>query len=151
MADDFGVDAFRYFLLKEVPFGGDGDFSVKAFQARYNAELANALGNLLNRVLTLVEKNFVGRLAAGTGDLVPEDARPWIAEVGDGYNRLAFHDVLEKIDELYGTFAERHPIHSKTLSPTTNMKTILHASHLKYGSTNIYYVVGNLLFAISRE
>jgi hypothetical protein len=62
-----------------------------------------------------------------------------------------FHDVLEKIDELYGTFAERHPIHSKTLSPTTNMKTILHASHLKYGSTNIYYVVGNLLFGIYKS
>jgi hypothetical protein len=59
--------------------------------------------------------------------------------------------VLEKIDELYGTFAERHPIHSKTLSPTTNMKTILHASHLKYGSTNIYYVVGNLLFGIYKS
>ncbi len=54
MVEQFGADAFRYFLLREVPFGQDGDFSVAAFGSRYNAELANDLGNLLSRTLTML-------------------------------------------------------------------------------------------------
>lgn len=62
MVDKFGVDAFRYFLLFEVPFGLDGDFSKDAFAQRYNSYLANGLGNLLSRTLTLIERNFNGRI-----------------------------------------------------------------------------------------
>ena len=51
-----GADGFRYFLLREVPFGQDGDFSEEAFISRYNAELANDLGNLLNRSLVMIER-----------------------------------------------------------------------------------------------
>jgi methionyl-tRNA synthetase len=54
MVEQFGADAFRYFLLREVPFGQDGDFSLAAFGSRYNAELANDLGNLLSRTLTML-------------------------------------------------------------------------------------------------
>ena len=54
MVEQFGVDAFRYFLLREVPFGQDGDFSHAAFESRYNAELANDLGNLVSRSLTML-------------------------------------------------------------------------------------------------
>lgn len=54
MVEEFGADAFRYFLLREVPFGQDGDFSITAFSSRYNAELANDLGNLLSRTLTML-------------------------------------------------------------------------------------------------
>ncbi|MBL0058821.1 MAG: methionine--tRNA ligase [Elusimicrobia bacterium] len=99
VAEVYGVDAFRYFLLREVPFGGDGDFSLQALLGRYNSELANALGNLLNRVLTLVEKNFEGLLdgAAATRELVPENAGAWLAEFDDSLNRLAFHEALEKV------------------------------------------------------
>lgn len=55
-----GVDAYRYFLLREVPFGLDGDFSETALSARYQADLANNLGNLVNRTLTMLEKYFAG-------------------------------------------------------------------------------------------
>ncbi|MBI5412216.1 methionine--tRNA ligase [Candidatus Peregrinibacteria bacterium] len=53
---DYGTDALRYYLLKEIPLGNDGDFTYELFKARHNADLANNLGNLVNRVHTLVSK-----------------------------------------------------------------------------------------------
>lgn len=57
MSDCYGVDAFRYFLMREIPFGSDGDFSEKALAGRINSDLANDLGNLLNRTLQMID-NF---------------------------------------------------------------------------------------------
>jgi methionyl-tRNA synthetase len=56
LIDCYGADATRYFLLKEIPFGGDGDFTHKGFMVRYNADLANDLGNLAHRALSMTEK-----------------------------------------------------------------------------------------------
>jgi methionyl-tRNA synthetase len=60
MIERFGTDAFRYFLLREVPFGHDGDFSQEALVGRINSDLANGLGNLLSRTLTLIERSTDG-------------------------------------------------------------------------------------------
>ena len=60
--DLFASDVLRYFLLREIPFGQDGSFSFDAMITRYNADLANGYGNLVSRVLTMVEKNLGGEL-----------------------------------------------------------------------------------------
>src|SRR3954471_5524327 len=62
LADRFGVDALRYFLLREVTFGQDGSYSAEAIVARANAELANSFGNLAQRTLSMVHKNLGGVL-----------------------------------------------------------------------------------------
>lgn len=64
MVDEFGADSFRYFLLREVPFGQDGDFSEAALVTRINSDLANGLGNLLSRTLTLIERTQAGQVPA---------------------------------------------------------------------------------------
>src|SRR6202035_4332444 len=56
-----GNDALRYYLLREVVFGQDGNFSKDALITRYNADLANGLGNLANRMLTMIERTYSGR------------------------------------------------------------------------------------------
>jgi methionyl-tRNA synthetase len=62
LADRFGVDALRYFLLREVPFGQDGSYSAEAIVNRANAELANSFGNLAQRTLSMIYKNLGGVL-----------------------------------------------------------------------------------------
>jgi methionyl-tRNA synthetase len=62
LADAYGVDQFRYFVLREVPFGQDGNYSHEAIVNRINADLANDLGNLAQRSLTMVARNFGGAL-----------------------------------------------------------------------------------------
>jgi methionyl-tRNA synthetase len=62
LADLFGVDALRYFLLREVSFGQDGSYSPEAIVTRVNADLANSFGNLAQRTLSLIFKNCDGRL-----------------------------------------------------------------------------------------
>lgn len=67
MTDLYGVDAFRYFLMREIPFGLDGDFSERALVGRVNSDLANDQGNLLNRTLQMIENFTGGAVPSGQG------------------------------------------------------------------------------------
>ena len=105
LIDQFGVDVIRYFLLREVPFGLDGDFSHKALIGRINSDLANNLGNLLNRTLNMLKKYFKGELPSPdtTGDedepLIAKSAEV-IKEVDNLYGELAYSKILAKIWEF---------------------------------------------------
>jgi methionyl-tRNA synthetase len=73
MVDEFGADAFRYFLLREVPFGQDGDFSIQALARRTNSDLANGIGNLLSRTLTMIDRNCEGTIPDVPKDYLERD------------------------------------------------------------------------------
>jgi methionyl-tRNA synthetase len=60
--EDYNVDSFRYFLLREMAFGNDGNFSIQSFILRNNSELANKIGNLLQRSLSLIHKHYEGKI-----------------------------------------------------------------------------------------
>ena len=85
-ASRFGVDAFRYFLLREVPFDADGYFSWERFEERYNADLANALGNLASRVISMVERYCEG--------VVPSGALTWVDDA-DAVDLAGYHTAMD--------------------------------------------------------
>ncbi len=97
-----GMDALRYFLLREVVFGQDGNFSYDALVTRYNSDLANGLGNLTARTAALIEKNFAGEIPK-PGAFQPQDevlakeAQNAIGEVLENYDKLSFARMLEAI------------------------------------------------------
>lgn len=103
LTEDFGVDATRYHLLRDVPLGTDGDFSYEGMVSRYNADLANNLGNLMARVATVV-----GSKCAGTGP-APDPASALaavadavVADAHRAWERFAPHDALEATWRLIG-------------------------------------------------
>jgi methionyl-tRNA synthetase len=102
LADQFGLDSLRYFLLREVPFGNDGTFSRKALILRLNTELANDLGNLAQRSLSLIARNCDGVLpdsdiASGADDDLLAAANALIGSVRARMERQAFGEALEEI------------------------------------------------------
>ncbi len=100
LAERFGVDALRYFLLREVPFGQDGSYSAEAIVNRANAELANSFGNLAQRTLSMIFKNLDGVLpAAGEADedkdLLSAVGTVVDKEVPQAFERFAFSVGIE--------------------------------------------------------
>lgn len=96
-----GLDGLRYFLLREIVFGQDGSFSYDALIQRYNSDLANGLGNLASRTLTMIQQYRGGVIPAGEGDAqVRETAQAVLSAVPAAYEEFAFSRALEKVWEL---------------------------------------------------
>lgn len=108
-ADDlvrqFGVDAVRYYMLSEMPFGSDGAITYETVIARYNSDLANTLGNLVNRTVTMCHKYFDGALDPnGASDPLDEEliscCRSTLSRYGELMDHLRLADTLDLIMNL---------------------------------------------------
>jgi methionyl-tRNA synthetase len=124
LAERFGVDSLRYFLMREVAFGQDGSYSPEAIVTRANAELANSFGNLAQRVLSMIFKNLDGDIQAKSPpteiDTALEGAvLDHIAELRAEFGRLAFSDGLEAW--MKAVFACNHYVDEQ--APWTLRKT----------------------------
>jgi len=107
LIETYGLDQYRYFMLRELPFGNDGDFSQKAMITRMNSELANDLGNLSQRVLSMVAKNCEGAVPQpGDFSAADEELLAAAAALLDNqraaYDAQAFHRALEAVFEVVG-------------------------------------------------
>ncbi len=136
LAADFGVDQIRYFLLREVPFGQDGNYSREAITQRINADLANDLGNLAQRSLSMIAKNCKGSVPAPNA--LTETDRAILAAVDEARARVdqaieefAIHRALESIWTVIADanryFASEQPWAHKTTNPE-RMNTILYVT-----------------------
>lgn len=93
MVDFFGIDAVRYFLLHEMPFENDGVVSWELMIERVNSDLANTLGNLVNRTISMTNKYFGGEVTdAHVTDAVDEDLKAFINN-----SRLKVNACMEKL------------------------------------------------------
>jgi methionyl-tRNA synthetase len=100
---DYGVDAVRYHLLREVPLGADGEFSLEAMSARYNADLANNLGNLVARVATVVGSKCGGiGPSPDPGSPLAGAAAQAVEAASEAWEAFAPHRALEATWRLIG-------------------------------------------------
>jgi methionyl-tRNA synthetase len=103
LAEEFGVDALRYYLLRETALGNDGEFSLEGIAARYNTDLANSLGNLVARVLTVVTTKCDGVAPAPrTSSSLRAPAETAVERSADAWEHFAPQRALESTWELIG-------------------------------------------------
>lgn len=99
--DKYGANALRYYLLREIPTVDDGDFSHQRFVDLYNSELANSLGNLVNRVVMMVDRYFGGKTPAATdGDEVATEVHDFVDKYIQSFENFDIKAACEAIVEL---------------------------------------------------
>ncbi len=136
IVDEFGLDQVRYFLMREVPFGNDGDFSKQAMINRINSDLANDLGNLAQRSLSMIFKNCDGVMPSPgtyheTDNTILENADKIILDVREYMDKQEIHNALKVIwtfvSYTNGYFAGEEPWSYKVTNKI-RMGTILYVT-----------------------
>ncbi|MGB0035087.1 MAG: methionine--tRNA ligase subunit beta, partial [Candidatus Acidiferrales bacterium] len=137
-----GNDALRYYLLRETVFGQDGNFSREALITRYNADLANGLGNLASRLLTMVMNYCGGRIpefpsdfptADGLKDpLVQQAQRDFIAEICSAYEDYRFSVAAEKVWHVVSYYGDEYLSKQKPWANADNPQARSHVDGTLY-------------------
>jgi methionyl-tRNA synthetase len=145
-----GADSLRYYLLREVVFGQDGNFSYDALVQRYNSDLANGLGNLASRTLALIHQNCGGLIPNGPGDpAIAQTARITIDSALDSYEWLNFSKALETIWTLISAvdkfIVERAPWNLAKSGDTAKLSDTL------YTAAEALRIVTALVFPVIPE
>ena len=103
LAVKFGADAVRYYALAEMPYAADGDFTYKNFIAKYNADLANNLGNLVNRTMAMTKRYFGGVLPAPvSGDSLDDDLKQTAEKaIGDFISQMDSFHIADAVETVF--------------------------------------------------
>ncbi|MCK4579629.1 MAG: methionine--tRNA ligase [Candidatus Marinimicrobia bacterium] len=139
LIDQVGVDPVRYYLMRDMVLGQDASFTTDSFRRRYNADLANDLGNLVNRIAKFIRKNFDGELPR---PIVPEDTAPddelkaeaarIVALVPEQIEAMRLHEAVETSMELVrkvnGYLEQRQPWHQIKTDKELTGSTLYHAA-----------------------
>ena len=153
LARKYGVDAVRYFLLREIPPTEDGDYTEEKFEQRYNADLAGGLGNLVARVITLAEKSKIKYQISKIPQVAEQSSlrgrqiknQKFIDKIWQDYKKaleeFKFNEALIAVWELIG-FCDKYIEKEQPWRLLSNPKSKIQNPKLKE-------VIGNLLFAIS--
>lgn len=148
-----GVDALRYFLLREIVFGQDGSFSYDALVGRYNSDLANGLGNLASRTLSMIHQYRQGIVPKSDGDShIAEACTQTVSGVLENFNRFEFSKALESIWSLISVvdkyIVERAPW---KLAKSTAPEDIELLDRTLYSSAEVLRIVCGMLAPVIPE
>ena len=107
IANMLGMDALRYFVMREIVFGQDGNFSYDALVTRYNSDLANGLGNLASRTAAMIEKNFGGKIPKPGPRLPQDDALAKVASetIGEALERFENFEFARSLEAIWAAIA----------------------------------------------
>ena len=146
ITDEFGSDAFRYYFLRAIQFGQDGSFSWEDMAARYNAELANGLGNLASRAQAMIGKYFAGQVPQpgpySNADLALQDLLTGVVQDADaGFTALRFSDGIAAVR----SFVEAVNLYVTEQQPWVLAKDPAQAERL----ATVLYTVAEALRAIA--
>lgn len=154
LVEKYSLDAYRYFLVREIPFMEDGDFSEEALKDKLNNELANDLGNLLSRVLTICEKNFNGKITKSQVDKKLTNKLN-LDKINDLMNSYKLTEVLNEIwtfvkycnkhindEKLWAMKKEEQQKHLYSLLESLRIIALLLSPFIPETSSKIYMQIG---------
>ncbi len=155
IVEKFGTDAARYLLLSQFPFGQDGDVKEEKFTEKYNSDLANGIGNLVARILTLASKSKVPpirRAGASQKSKVNDDIKKQTSNTKENYEKLMgefkLYEVLEEIWALIG-FCDEYVDKNKPWELLKSQKSRQFGGQAPVKSQKLEIVLNNLLYCIS--